>query len=125
MRTLFNRLSLSSIRSRMLMIALLPALLTEFGLVAYFTSQSLTTAEDAMHARAADAARHLADTLPYALVSGDTAQMAALLKTETDTNRLVMSESTVKVHIAAIFRAFGVTNRTEAVLEIQRLMQKP
>ena len=38
---------------------------------------------------------------------------------------LVMSESTVKVHIAAIFRAFGVTNRTEAVLEIQRLMQKP
>lgn len=38
---------------------------------------------------------------------------------------LSMSESTVKVHIAAIFRAFGVTNRTEAVLEIQRLMQKP
>jgi DNA-binding NarL/FixJ family response regulator len=38
---------------------------------------------------------------------------------------LAMSESTVKVHIAAIFRAFDVTNRTEAVLEIQRLMQKP
>lgn len=38
---------------------------------------------------------------------------------------LVISESTVKVHIAAIFRVFGVTNRTEAVLEIQRLMQKP
>jgi len=38
---------------------------------------------------------------------------------------LSMSESTVKVHIAAIFRAFDVTNRTEAVLEIQRLMQKP
>lgn len=38
---------------------------------------------------------------------------------------LAMSEGTVKVHIAAIFRAFGVTNRTEAVLEIQRLMQKP
>ena len=35
-----------------------------------------------------------------------------------------MSEGTVKVHIAAIFRAFGATNRTEAVLEIQRLMQK-
>jgi len=34
---------------------------------------------------------------------------------------LAMSESTVKVHIAAIFRAFGVTNRTEAVLAIQRL----
>ncbi|MHB1143711.1 MAG: response regulator [Thiobacillus sp.] len=38
---------------------------------------------------------------------------------------LSMSESTVKVHMAAIFKAFGVTNRTEAVLEIQRLMQKP
>jgi len=31
----------------------------------------------------------------------------------------------VKVHIAAIFRALGVTNRTEAVLGIQRLLQKP
>lgn len=38
---------------------------------------------------------------------------------------LDMSESTVKVHIAAIFRVFGVTNRTEAVLAIQRLIQTP
>ena len=36
---------------------------------------------------------------------------------------LAMSEGTVKVHIAAIFRAFNVTNRTEAVLAIQRLAQ--
>ncbi|HEY9099210.1 MAG TPA: response regulator transcription factor [Thiobacillus sp.] len=36
---------------------------------------------------------------------------------------LAMSESTVKVHIAAIFRAFNVSNRTEAVLAIQRLIQ--
>ncbi len=36
---------------------------------------------------------------------------------------LTMSESTVKVHIAAIFRALEVTNRTEAVLAIQRLTQ--
>lgn len=35
---------------------------------------------------------------------------------------LAMSEGTVKVHIAAIFRAFGVTNRTEAVLAIRRLI---
>lgn len=35
--------------------------------------------------------------------------------------RLGMSESTVKVHIAAIFRALNVSNRTEAVLAIQRL----
>jgi DNA-binding NarL/FixJ family response regulator len=38
---------------------------------------------------------------------------------------LAMSESTVKVHIAAIFRALDVTNRTEAVLAIQRLIQTP
>jgi DNA-binding NarL/FixJ family response regulator len=38
---------------------------------------------------------------------------------------LAMSESTVKVHIAAIFRAFNVTNRTEAVLAIQRQIQTP
>lgn len=38
---------------------------------------------------------------------------------------LEMSEGTVKVHIAAIFRAFNVTNRTEAVLAIQRLIQRP
>lgn len=38
---------------------------------------------------------------------------------------LAMSEGTVKVHIAAIFRAFGVTNRTEAVLAIQRQAHVP
>lgn len=38
---------------------------------------------------------------------------------------LAMSESTVKVHIAAIFRALNVSNRTEAVLAIQRLSQTP
>lgn len=36
---------------------------------------------------------------------------------------LSMSEGTVKVHIAAIFRALKVSNRTEAVLAIQRLIQ--
>ncbi len=38
---------------------------------------------------------------------------------------LAMSEGTVKVHIAAIFRAFNVSNRTEAVLAIQRQIQAP
>jgi DNA-binding NarL/FixJ family response regulator len=38
---------------------------------------------------------------------------------------LSMSEGTVKVHIAAIFRAFNVTNRTEAVLAIQRVSHTP
>ncbi len=38
---------------------------------------------------------------------------------------LAMSESTVKVHIAAIFRALNVSNRTEAVLAIQRLTHSP
>lgn len=34
---------------------------------------------------------------------------------------LGMSENTVKVHVAGIFRALGVTNRTEAVVAMQRL----
>jgi signal transduction histidine kinase len=88
LRTLANRLPLSSFRSRMLVIALLPALLTEFGLVAYFTTQTLANAEDALHARAANAASHLADDLPSALVSGDTARLLALLRTETENSRL-------------------------------------
>jgi signal transduction histidine kinase len=88
LRTLLGRLSLLSIRSRVLVIALLPALLTEFGLVAYFTTQTLATAENALHARAANAARHLADALPYLLVSGDTARAHALLKSEAKNSQL-------------------------------------
>ena len=42
---------------------------------------------------------------------------------KTIASMLAMSESTVKVHIAAIFRAFKATNRTEAVLAIQRPIQ--
>lgn len=38
---------------------------------------------------------------------------------------LGLSEATVKVHIAAIFRALDVSNRTEAVLVIQRLGESP
>jgi two-component system, sensor histidine kinase len=91
LRTLFVRLSLSSIRSRMLVIALLPALLTEFGLVAYFTTQSLRAAERDLHTRASNAARHLADTLPYALVSGDMALTQSLLKTETANSQLAFA----------------------------------
>ncbi len=72
----------------MLVIALLPALLTEFGMVAYFTSQTLAASEAALHARAANAARHLADALPYALVSGDTARLVALLQTEAQNSQL-------------------------------------
>ncbi|HWR75653.1 MAG TPA: ATP-binding protein [Thiobacillus sp.] len=94
LRALFNRLSLSSIRSRMLVIALLPALLTEFGMVAYFTTQALATAEGTLHARATNAARHLADALPYALASGDTARMDALLKTEAENSQLAFARIT-------------------------------
>lgn len=39
--------------------------------------------------------------------------------------RLAMSEGTVKVHVGAIFRALNVSNRTEAVLAIQRLEYLP
>ncbi len=89
-----TRLLHSSIRSRMLIIALLPALLTEFGMVAYFTTQTLATAEAALHARATNAVRHLADALPYSLMSGDTARILALLQAETATNRLVFARVT-------------------------------
>ena len=91
LRTGFTRLLLSSIRSRMLIIALLPALLTEFGMVAYFTTQTLATAEAAVHARATNAARHLADALPYSLMRGDTARVLALLQAEAETNRLLFA----------------------------------
>jgi two-component system, sensor histidine kinase len=88
LRALSSRISLSSIRGRLLLIALLPALLTEFGMVAYFTTETLGTAEDALQARAATAAHHLATTVPYALVSGDTTRLVALLETEADHSQL-------------------------------------
>jgi signal transduction histidine kinase/ActR/RegA family two-component response regulator len=94
LRAAFNRLTLSSIRSRMLVIALLPALLTEFGMVAYFTTQALSAAERDLHSRAANAARHLADALPYALVSGDMALANRLLKTETANSQLAFTRVT-------------------------------
>ena len=91
LRAWLDRLPLTSIRSRVLLIALLPALMTEFGMVAYFTSQTLATAESALHARAANAARHLADTLPYALISGDTPRADMLLQSETTNSQLSFS----------------------------------
>jgi signal transduction histidine kinase len=94
LRPLFARLSLSSIRSRVLVIALLPALLTEFGMVAYFTTEALNAAERDLHTRASNAARHLADTLPYALVSGDMALAQSLLKTETENSQLAYTRVT-------------------------------
>ncbi|HMA10831.1 MAG TPA: ATP-binding protein [Steroidobacteraceae bacterium] len=88
LRALLERLSLTSIRSRMLVIALLPALLAEFGMVAYFTTQALATAEDALHERATHAASHLAGALPYPLISGDTALVHSLLESETRNSQL-------------------------------------
>ncbi|MFV1982532.1 MAG: response regulator transcription factor [Thiohalomonadales bacterium] len=38
--------------------------------------------------------------------------------------KLNVSENTVKVHISAIFKIFDVHNRTEAVLEMQRILSK-
>lgn len=88
LRILFNRLPFLSIRSRILMIALLPALLAEFGMATYYTTQSLANAEDALHARAASAVRQLANALPYTLASGDSTRTAALLESEIKTSHL-------------------------------------
>ena len=87
-------LSFASIRSRMLIIALLPALLTEFGMIVYFTTQTLATARAALHARADNAAQHLAAALPYALVSGDTALAQSLLENEAANSRLAFAHVT-------------------------------
>lgn len=88
LHALASRLPFHSIRSRMLLIALLPALLTEFGLVAYFTTQSLDAAERTLLARADNAAQHLGDALTYALVSGDTVLAHTLLAAEIRNSQL-------------------------------------
>ncbi len=77
-----------SIRSRILLIALLPALLTAFGMVAHFTTRALSQAEAQLQARATNAARHLADVLPYAIVAGDFAMVRSQLEGEMTANRL-------------------------------------
>ncbi len=89
--TLSSRLPPSSIRIRILVIALLPALLTEFGLVAYFTTQALASAESALHVRAANAARHLAEASAGALARGDTGQLTTLLNVEMANSQLAMA----------------------------------
>ncbi|WP_324779577.1 ATP-binding response regulator [Thiobacillus sedimenti] len=73
------------------MIALLPALLAEFGTVAYFTTQSLASAERALHARAVNAATHLAGVLPYPLISGDTGLVLSLLESEARNSQLAFA----------------------------------
>jgi len=112
-----RRLLPTSIRSRVLMIALLPALLTEFGMVAYFTTQTLAAAENALHARARNTARHLASALPYALISGNTAQLTALLEAEVGASRLAFANVT-DPHGRVIVRSG--TPRSGSVLYRQR-----
>ncbi len=73
------------------MIALLPALLAEFGMAAYFTTQALRAAGRDLEARAASAAGHLSKSLPYALVEGDRALVRNLLETETRNNDLAFA----------------------------------
>jgi signal transduction histidine kinase/CheY-like chemotaxis protein len=77
-----------SIRRRILPIALLPALLTAFGMVAHFTTRTLSQADAELQARANSAAHHLADVLPYALVAGDFARVHSQLEGEMKDNRL-------------------------------------
>lgn len=78
----------ASIRTHIFLIALVPALLTEIGLVAYFSHQTIATAERELADRAGNAARHLAATLPYALISGNDALVDHLLQTERANSQL-------------------------------------
>lgn len=62
---------------------------------------------------------------PLEHLTGRQREVARMLQ-EGHPNKLIgtklgMSENTVKVHVAAIFRVLGVRNRTEAVLALQRL----
>ncbi len=75
----------------MLVIALLPALLAEFGMAAYFTTQALRTASRDVEARAATAAGHLAAALPHALANGDLTLVRDLLENERRNNGLAFA----------------------------------
>ena len=75
----------------------------------------------AAHAADADALTHCGLTARQLEVARLLAQGCA---NKAIAGMLSMSEGTVKVHMAAIFRALDVTNRTEAVLAIQRLIQR-
>jgi len=79
----------ASIQTHILLIVLMPALLTEFGLVGYFTYKNITAAERDLSERANNAARHLAGTLPYALFSDNRALIKNLLETEQASSRLL------------------------------------
>ena len=72
----------ASIRTQMLLIVLVPALLAELGLAGYFANRSITAAEQALAERASDAAHHLAATLPYALVGGNEILVNHMVQTE-------------------------------------------
>ncbi|MHB8758921.1 MAG: ATP-binding response regulator [Thiobacillus sp.] len=67
----------------MLVVALLPALLAEFGMAAYFTTQALRAAGRDVEARAAAAAGRLAAALPPALANGDLPLVRDVIENET------------------------------------------
>ncbi|HEX7971986.1 MAG TPA: response regulator transcription factor [Thiobacillus sp.] len=82
-----------------------PACLNDGGLHPVAATDFETLQRSGLTARQLDVARLLAQGCANKTIAG----------------MLAMSENTVKVHIAAIFRTLGVSNRTEAVLAIQRL----
>ena len=78
----------AGIRSRLLLIALAPALLTALGLTAYFTRLMYDVSGAEMQNRAASAARHAAQALPYALVSGNVALIQRIADEERHNSQL-------------------------------------
>lgn len=85
----------------------MPSCLSEGGLHTPAAADFEDLQHSGLTARQLEVARLLAQGCPNKAIAG----------------MLSMSESTVKVHIAAIFRALKVSNRTEAVLAIQRQTQ--
>lgn len=85
----------------------MPSCLSEGGLHTPAAADFEDLQHSGLTARQLEVARLLAQGCPNKAIAG----------------MLSMSESTVKVHIAAIFRTLRVSNRTEAVLAIQRQTQ--
>lgn len=85
----------------------MPSCLSEGGLHTSVAAGFEDLQHSGLTARQLEVARLLAQGCPNKAIAG----------------MLSMSESTVKVHIAAIFRTLRVSNRTEAVLAIQRQTQ--
>ena len=98
------------------------------------SDQPMTAERRSGGRRAADQTRSIADTNEHAGKANSAAPKLAITPRQSQvlsllisglcnkaiSNKLSLSQNTVKSHIAAIFRTMGVNNRTQAVVEMSR-----